>query len=351
MLRIREKINSWPGFVDLFSNLVIILIFLLIVFVFLWTTTSVFSGASSAKKFKELTDANAAQLAQIQQMTSDANDAHDLLVAARDELVKSDTTATELQDENVTLTQQVNDKNTMLQKVITDYENALKNAQDHNVAVLADANAKQTDLQNQIAQLQSALDAANAKATDLGTQYTDLSNQLNKALADKVAELQELQAQNDKLSAYQSEFFGAVRTALGDFNGVDVSSDRFVIPSDILFASGKYTLSADGKNQLGLIANVIKQLEGKIPTDVAWIIRVDGHTDSKAVIHGTAGYSNNMQLSLLRARAVVNELVRDGVARNRLVPAGFGDMQPAALGSDAASLQRDRRIELRLTNP
>lgn len=41
--RFRNQTNTWPAFVDLFSNLAIILIFLLIVFVFLWTTTSVFN--------------------------------------------------------------------------------------------------------------------------------------------------------------------------------------------------------------------------------------------------------------------------------------------------------------------
>ncbi|MBO7645097.1 MAG: hypothetical protein J6S57_02190, partial [Alphaproteobacteria bacterium] len=49
-LRFRDKTNAWPGFVDLFSNLVIILIFLLIVFVFLWTTTSVFNKNTGARK-------------------------------------------------------------------------------------------------------------------------------------------------------------------------------------------------------------------------------------------------------------------------------------------------------------
>ena len=48
-VRYRENTNTWPGFVDLFSNLVIILIFLLIMFVFLWTTTSVFNKKSGAK--------------------------------------------------------------------------------------------------------------------------------------------------------------------------------------------------------------------------------------------------------------------------------------------------------------
>ena len=57
-VRYRTSTNAWPGFVDLFSNLVIILIFLLIVFVFLWTTTSVFNKASGVKTVADLRQAN-----------------------------------------------------------------------------------------------------------------------------------------------------------------------------------------------------------------------------------------------------------------------------------------------------
>ena len=67
-LRYKEKTNAWPGFVDLFSNLVIILIFLLIVFVFLWTTTSVFNKNSGIRTVNELRQTNAEQAALIQQM-------------------------------------------------------------------------------------------------------------------------------------------------------------------------------------------------------------------------------------------------------------------------------------------
>ena len=170
-----------------------------------------------------------------------------------------------------------------------------------------------------------------------------MSNRLNQALADKVAEL------ND-VAKYQSDFYRAIKNALGDVTSLKADGDRFIINSDILFKSGSYTLSNAGKQQLKLIADVIKDMETKIPSDVDWIIRVDGHTDNKAVIAGTRGYRNNMQLSLLRATAVTKELEKYGVSRLRLLPTGFGDMYPVATGTDKASLQKNRRIELQLTN-
>jgi outer membrane protein OmpA-like peptidoglycan-associated protein len=47
---------------------------------------------------------------------------------------------------------------------------------------------------------------------------------------------------------------------------------------------------------------------------------------------------------------VVNELTKDGVSKLRLIPTGFGDMYPITTGTDKASLQKNRRIELQLTN-
>ena len=203
--------------------------------------------------------------------------------------------------------------------------------------------AQRAELSDQLAKLQSALDAAEEKSHAQEIQYVEMSARLNKALADKVAEL-------NKVSQYQSAFYRAIKDALGDRTTVQPDGDRFIVSSDILFSSGSYTLSPEGKNQLRLIANVIKDLEHKIPSDVNWIIRVDGHTDNKPVIAGTRGYKNNVELSLLRATAVANELARDGVSKRRLVPSGFGEMHPVELGSDAASLQQNRRIELQLTN-
>ena len=170
-----------------------------------------------------------------------------------------------------------------------------------------------------------------------------MSNRLNKALADKVAEL-------NSLSEYQSDFYKQIKMALGDRTTIKQDGDRFIVSSDILFGSGSYKISESGKKQIALLANIIKDFEEKIPSNIDWIIRVDGHTDNKLVLPGTATYKNNMQLSLLRATAVVNELVKNGVSKRRLVPSGFGELHPVELGSDPSSLQKNRRIELQLTN-
>ena len=337
--RYRNQTSAWPGFVDLFSNLVIILIFLLIMFVFLWTTTSVFNKSTGARTVAELKQINAEQEATIQEMESYKQEANRLLLLARDELLS-------LEQDNTELATELNDIDVSIEDLISAYENKIGQLQDQvsqNNAELTNNALLAAEMQKQLAQLNAALSAAEEKSRAQEVEYVEMSNRLNKALADKVAELQDV-------AQYQSYFYKSIKNALGDDTTLQQSGDRFIVSSDILFPSGSYKLSNAGKKQLGLIANVIKDMESKIPTDIAWIIRVDGHTDNKQVIRGTCDYKDNTELSLLRATAVVDELARAGVSKRRLVPSGFGEMHPVALGNDKASLQQNRRIELQLTN-
>lgn len=366
-IRYRTNTSAWPGFVDLFSNLVIILIFLLVVFVFLWTTTSVFNKASGAKTVSALKQANAEQAATIQQMELDDQEAKRLLILARNELEN-------LEKNNTALTTELQEIDLSIEDLITAYENKLTELQAQGadmqqmVADLTmqlnqanldkektaeleqerkklheDMDAQHAELLQQLTQLQAALDAAEEKSRTQEVQYIEMSTRLNKALADKVAELKDV-------GKYQSAFYKAIKLALGDSTALTTDGDRFIVNSDILFPSGSYKLSADGTRQLRIIANVIKDMERTIPSDIDWLIRVDGHTDKKQVISGTAGYRNNMQLSLLRATAVADELNKNGVDKRRLLPSGFGEMYPVSTGDTPADLQKNRRIELQLTN-
>lgn len=367
-IRYREKTNAWPGFVDLFSNLVIILIFLLIVFVFLWTTTNVFNKNTNAKKMAELEQTTQAQAEEIVQMTEDTVTATELLVRARDALetqeqekaVLADTFEQQKEDIANAYEQKLAELTTQKNDIAKQYENQIAELQSKLQQAISDKDklveketeqselnnqlvAEKNDLNNRISELTSQLNKAEELAKQQDVEYVEMSNRLNKALADKIAEL-------NTMAQYQSEFYKQVKNALGDRTVIKQDGDRFIVSSDILFPSGSYKISQNGKSQLRILANIIKDFEEKIPTDIDWIIRVDGHTDNKDVVRGTRGYTNNMQLSLLRATAVTNELVKNGVSKRRLVPSGFGEMHPIALGNDAASLQKNRRIELQLTN-
>ena len=112
--------------------------------------------------------------------------------------------------------------------------------------------------------------------------------------------------------------------------------------------TGDWFLAGEGgRLELDKLASAMKELETEIPQDIAWVLRVDGHTDTDPI--QTSAFSSNWELSAARAIAVVNELIAQGVSPKRLVAAGFGEYQPIEQGDTEEIKTRNRRIELKLT--
>jgi chemotaxis protein MotB len=111
--------------------------------------------------------------------------------------------------------------------------------------------------------------------------------------------------------------------------------------------SGSAVLNAEGRSELDKLAVALLDLEKQIPGEIAWVLRVDGHTDVRPIV--TSQYPSNWALSAARAISVVQYLITRGVSPQRLVAAGFGEFQPLdpALTEDA--FRRNRRLELKLT--
>jgi chemotaxis protein MotB len=191
-------------------------------------------------------------------------------------------------------------------------------------------------LRQQIARLSVALEVSEAKAEEQDVQIVDLGNRLNAALASKVEEL----------ARYRSEFFGRLREVLGERPDIQIVGDRFVFQSEVLFESGSAELEEPGKVQLAQFAETLLEIAAKIPPEIDWILRVDGHTDKRPI--NTAQFKSNWQLSTARAISVVNFLESQGVPSRRLVAAGFGEYQPLDQGDSESAYRRNRRIELKL---
>jgi len=196
-------------------------------------------------------------------------------------------------------------------------------------------NRQMTEMRDQLARLVTALDIADAKAKDQQTQIVDLGQRLNRALASKVEEL----------ARYRSEFFGKLKEVLGNRQDVQIVGDRFIFQSEVLFATGSADISDEGKRQLAAFADTLKNIGARIPDNIDWLLRVDGHTD-KQPYHGRLG--TNWELSTARAIAVVKFLIDQGIPPNRLVAAGFAEFRPLAEGDSEDVLRRNRRIELKL---
>ncbi|CAN0596506.1 unnamed protein product, partial [Ectocarpus sp. 12 AP-2014] len=193
-------------------------------------------------------------------------------------------------------------------------------------------------LRRQIGALEDALDASESRDRESQTRIADLGRRLNTALAQRVQEL----------SQFRSDFFGRLRQILSQRSDIRVVGDRFVFQSEVLFDSGAADINPGGSEELSRLADAVIELEAAIPSEINWVIRVDGHTDSRP-LSGTGLYATNWELSTARATSVVRFLIDEGVAPEHLMAAGFGEFQPIAEGEDDESLARNRRIEFKLT--
>jgi chemotaxis protein MotB len=202
---------------------------------------------------------------------------------------------------------------------------------------LGDLAAQLENLQAELARIATALDASEAKNKDQQVQLADLGRRLNQALASKVEEL----------ARYRSEFFGKLRDVLGTRQDIRIVGDRFVFQSEVLFAPGSAALTPDAKARLKPVADAIKEIAPKIPTDLAWVLQIGGHTDKQPI--NTPQFPSNWDLSTARALSVVHYLVEQGIPPERLSAAGYGEYEPVDPANTPDAYRKNRRIELKLT--
>ncbi len=204
---------------------------------------------------------------------------------------------------------------------------------------LADSSrAKIAMLTQEVDQLQRELGVSEQQRSDEQAKASDLTQQLNLALA----------AQVEELRKYRSDFFGKLRQVLAGRPGIQIVGDRFVFQSEVLFGVSSAELTPAGIAQMTELAATFRQIIAKIPPDVNWVLRVDGHTDATP-IHN-ARFASNWELSAARAISVVKFLISQGIPASHLAATGFGENEPVDPGNTPEAYAKNRRIEIRLTD-
>ena len=112
--------------------------------------------------------------------------------------------------------------------------------------------------------------------------------------------------------------------------------------------TGSYSLQKNGKEKLKEIAMTLMETTTQIPTDIDWIIQVEGHTDKRPI--KTSQFPSNWELSTARANSVLKLLLEIGFSPKRLAAAGYGEFYPISDGETKEDYQQNRRIELKLTS-
>jgi len=192
-------------------------------------------------------------------------------------------------------------------------------------------------LSNEIQLLNNLLESKEAEIASNKIELGELGDRLNRVLTSELYKLQK----------YRSEFFGQLSETLGQREDIQIKGDRFIFQSEILFESGSTEIQSGGRVALSLIAKTLIDLSNQIPTDLNWILQVDGHTDKVPI--STARFPSNWELSHARALEVVKFFIQQGIPADKLSANGYGEHQPISLGSSPEDLKLNRRIELKIT--
>ncbi|HVI64013.1 MAG TPA: peptidoglycan -binding protein [Bradyrhizobium sp.] len=333
--RSESPFNYWPGFVDALSTLVLSIIFLLTVFL----VVQFFLSQEVTGKDKALEELNA-KIAQLNDMLSLEKlgkiSLDDQLAQLKAGLASAESERDRVKGLYEGLASAGNDaagRTAELNKALESEKSVTARA----LAQIEVLNQQISALRRQLAALEEALDASEKRDKESQSRIADLGQRLNVALAQRVQEL----------SRYRSEFFGRLRAILGNRPDIRIVGDRFVFQSEVFFDTGQATLLPEGRAELDKVAGALLDLDKQIPSEIAWVLRVDGHTDVRPI--NSPIFKSNWELSSARAISVVQYLISLGVPAQRLVAAGFAEFQPLDTGITEDAYRRNRRIELKLT--
>ncbi len=327
-------VDYWPGFVDALSTLLLGIIFLLSIFaVVQFYLSQEVTGKDTAL---QRLNAQIAQLTDLLALEKSGRSELEALLGT----VRSNLAATEAERDRLRGLAEGAGGAAAARGRANELAVALDAEKQSVARALAQVellNQQIAALRRQLGALEAALEVSEKRERDSQTRIADLGQRLNVALAQRVQELQR----------YRSDFFGRLRQILGSRPDVRIVGDRFVFQSEVFFDPGQAVLKPEGRAEIDKIVEALTELEKKIPPDIPWVMRVDGHTDIRPIAN--VQFPSNWELSSARAIAVVQYMISRGISPQRLVAAGFGEFQPLDPDKTEEAFRRNRRIELKLT--
>src|SRR3974390_1165556 len=265
--RSESAFNYWPGFVDALSTLVLSILFLLSVFL----VVQFFLSQEVTGKDKALEELNA-KIAQLSEALS-LEKLGKLTLDDQLAQLKAGLTSAEAERDRVKgLYEGLASAGNDAQGRAAELNKALESEKQVSTRALAQIevlNQQIGALRRQLAALEEALDASEKRDRESQSRIADLGQRLNVALAQRVQEL----------SRYRSEFFGRLRAILGNRPDIRIVGDRFVFQSEVFFDTGQATLLPEGIAELDTVASALLDLDKQIPSEIPWVLRVDGHPE------------------------------------------------------------------------
>ena len=368
----RKKVDyTWPGFVDALSSLLMVIIFVLMIFVLSqFFLSQKMSGQDEAlielrNNLSELGELLSLERDVTTELTSQLSILETKLLDIKKSLKQEKLLTSQYREELAGQSNIISFKENEIKNLNKDLEKSLQesislknnlsnlnkkinqnkyelnekdkslNASKDEIKRLISASLK---LRNKLSQLQTLLSAYKAKDKKEKVKTINIGKDVNSALARRVEELQK----------FKSDFFGRVRELIKGRKEIRIVGDRFVFQSEVLFKLGSDELEPKGQLEMSKLALTLMEIEKSLPTDIDWILQIEGHTDSLPVKKGQ-NYRDNWELSTKRALSVLRFLIKEGIKPSRLSASGYGSFQPIDNKNTEIARMKNRRIEMKIT--
>ncbi|MCK5113539.1 MAG: OmpA family protein [Phycisphaerae bacterium] len=146
---------------------------------------------------------------------------------------------------------------------------------------------------------------------------------------------------NEKISRLESQLGQSTDvkiTATGWETGT--FGDKISVGSDVLFGSGKATLTKTGRRALSRVVRDIKSTYPGLP------VRVYGFTDSDPIRKSKRKWKDNLDLSANRAMAVTRYLIGNGISKDNIETVAMGATHFVSSNKTRTGKSKNRRVDI-----
>ncbi len=224
-----------------------------------------------------------------------------------------------LEKENTDLKTQLNEANKKVSEIYNDKSEHLTELSDALYKRELELNAKEhtlDSLQNEFEENQRQMKEMKAQLASKDAQLKKIQNTLKDALLGFTDKGLTIETKNGKVYVLMEE--------------------------KLLFESGKWDVSSEGKKALKEIASVLEK-----NTDID--VMVEGHTDNVPLV-GKNQIKDNWDLSVMRATSITKILLENKkVNPSRVIPCGRGEYAPQTNNKTAENRAKNRRSEIILS--